>query len=148
MKIKKLSEDKYKQIKLAVKAHISAWYKIPKDLDLDNLNTVRVRYVKKWSEIPKDYSAYIIEIRTRTNYYKLILSESELVDNREFHVNLITEQSVTGVDFAKTLLCSDLWYEYPVIYGELDENFDNVIHYLAEGMYCADNYLEFESLYE
>lgn len=148
MIIEKLESEKKDKIYDAIKNYISAWLKIPSDIDVNNLNIERIRFVKEWG--PKDNKefAYIIEFHTKTDFHRELLSESELDLTVDEHKKNIKIQNENFMLFAKDVLVHDMWYEYPVVFGELDTDFDDTEHYDVGGKYFNDNYRDFKMRYE
>lgn len=148
MIIEKLESEKKDKIYDAIKNYISAWFKIPSDIDVNNLNIERIRFVKEWGQKDNKEFAYIIEFHTKTDFHRELLSESELDLTVAEHKKNIKIQNENYMLFAKDVLVHDMWYEFPVVYGELDTDFDDTEYYDVGGKYFADNYRDFTMRYE
>lgn len=117
---------------------------IPDDISIENLKIKRVRFVKEWGKKGETEKAYIVEIETEQNYYRELLSESELDLSIVEHKGNIEIQNENYMLFAKDFMVNDKWYEYPVIYGELDGTFDKECDYKLGGKYSTDDYEDFD----
>lgn len=147
MFIEKIDEEVKEVIFKTLENYINAWFFIPEDIEPDNLNIKRIRYVKEWGfeESPED--GFIVEFSTKENNYKELLGRSELGMNTPQLKEIIETQSKTWLLSAKDFLSTQEWYKYAVIYGELDNLFDNQKDYKENGDYSGENYLEFEKRY-
>lgn len=146
MIIDKIDKDIYETLIQSVKNYIRAWHKIPHDIDVDNLNISRIRYIKEWRITSED--GFIIEYDTDSDLYRELLGRSELGLTTDQYKILIKEQNENGLLLGKDIVTNQGWYEYPVVFGSLDEVFDDVEYYQEDGKYVGDNYLSFGRKYE
>lgn len=140
MEINKLEKDLFEKIKLSLRNYLIACYKIPTNIDVDNLNIKRIRYVKEWG---LNESAFIIEVGSS----RFLLSFRELGFTTEEFIILIKEQNQNGLLLIKSIITHQEWYEYPVIWGNIDNTFDDNYLYDKDGKYGDDNYINFGKLY-
>lgn len=148
MKIDKLEEGLYHSLEESLRNYIGAWSKIPNDIDLNNLNISRIRYVKEWGKRTEPEDGFIIEFSTKSNTFKELLGRSELnLTLQEYKIS-IQEQNNSGLLFGKDITTNQFWYEYPVIWGTLDKVFDESYLYEAGGRYEGQNYRDFGMRFE
>lgn len=138
--IEKIEIELRELIISSLKKYIYAWHKTPKGLDIENLEIKRIRYVMKWGKIDSPEDAFIIEFNSR----KDVLSRSELGLSTEEFKSLIEKHNQEGILFAKTFISVQEWYEYPVVFGELDPTFDDAKCYEEGGMYEGNDYTTFK----
>ncbi|WP_088361901.1 hypothetical protein [Bacillus cereus] len=143
MKIDKLEEGMFELIEESLRKYIGAWSKIPSDIDLNNLNIIRIRYVKEWGKRTDPEDGFIIEFSTKDNSYKELLGRSELNLTSPEYKDSIEEQNKNGLLFGKDITTKQFWYEYPVIWGTLDKVFDDSYLYEDGGRYEGRNYIDF-----
>lgn len=148
MEINKLEQNIFELLASTMKSYISAWYKIPTDINLERLNIERVRYMKEWGLKDALEDAFIVEISTETDRYRVILARSELGLTTEHFKKIFKEQSENGLLFIKDIIVHQEWYEYPVIWGNLDKVFDDIDLYEKNGKYEKDNYIDFKKKYD
>lgn len=144
MHINRISEPLKGTLLTAVQRYFSSWHEIPADVDVENLNVERIRYIADWSDSGDGLNddAFIFEIETETDSYREVISRSDLhLTVEEFKV-LLEEENKDGRMFGKEVVANQSWYEYPVIYGELDDTFDTEAQYAAGGTYEDDTVIE------
>lgn len=111
---------------------------------------VRFRWVHNFSffdnknneQIERQEDAYIVEcvVQDATNINSLTIL---LTDNEIEGRNWLSERNDFTYNFLKDVLCHQLWYEYPVIWGETDSIFDKKTDYEPGGKYSGTDYKKF-----
>lgn len=144
MHIHKMENELRKQIRTSLQQYILAWHKIPKNIDVEHIAIKRIRYVMNWGLKTAPEVGYIIEFES----HKELLGASELGLSTEEFKRAINEQNENGLLFGKDVVTNQLWYEYPVIYGELDDTFDDVEDYELGGKYAGNEYKSFTTKYD
>lgn len=83
-----------------------------------------------------------MEPRTPAKLQRIVLGDSEIFykgnpPSRKYESHL-----------GKSHICHETWSEYPVVYGNLKEPWDDIEDYEDGGMYSAQDYFDFESKYK
>lgn len=144
MKIDKIEPELLNLLKESIKNYVNAWYEIPKDLDVNNITIKRIRYIKKFGTEDNFEEAFIIEF----SKYKEILCRSEIgCDTAEFK-QILNDEDNFPLRFSKVFVSNQTWYEYPVIYGTLNNTFDDLEDYQNGGIYQSKNYFDFKIKYD
>ncbi|MED2737585.1 hypothetical protein [Bacillus toyonensis] len=148
MRIDKLEKGLFETLEHSLRNYINAWHKIPGDMDVNDLNISRVRYVKEWGLKTAPEDGFIIEFSTDSDSYRELLGRSELsLTTKEFKT-IIQEQNENGLLFGKDVTTKQMWYEYPVIWGTLDNIFDDEYYYENDGKYASNEYANFGMKYD
>ena len=144
MHIQKIESTLTETLRTSLQNYIQAWHKIPQDIDLENLTIERIRYVMNWGLKTAPEEGFILEFGS----HRELLAKSELGRSIEAYKELINEQNENAMLFGKDVVTNDLWYEYPVIYGELDATFDDIEDYEKGGKYAGNEYQNFRNKYD
>lgn len=148
MLINKLEKNILEMIKSSLKNHIESWYKIPKDINTNNIKIERIRYIKDYGLKNSSEDGFIVEFSTTYDYYKVVLGRSELGLNVEEFKISNDIQNKNGLSLGKNLISSQFWYEYPLVWGSLDKTFDDEYCYEKGGKYEGYNYTTFGMRYD
>lgn len=146
--INKLALVEKSLIERTMTAYLKSWFKKPLDIDADNLNIERIRYVQQWGTKTEPEDGFIVEFRTEENRHRELLGRSELgLSVNEFKEKLNVQQK-NGIGFGKLFVTNQTWYEYPVVWGVLDQLFDEERDYTGNGIFSGDDYLRFGGKYD
>lgn len=145
MEIKKIESDLLKTIQSSIRNYLYALLKNPNESYIENLNVKRIRYVKDWLDDSTE-DAFIIEVSAKNEIW--LLSRSELGLTIEEYKKLIHEQNQSGLSLGKDFLTHQVWYEFPIVWGSLDDIFDDIPDYEDGGKYAGNNYTTFKMKYD
>ncbi|WP_336769767.1 hypothetical protein [Bacillus bombysepticus] len=109
-------ENKIKQIKTILPTFIQSWHKIPKDIDVSNINVIEIRRVDGFSR--EDDLAWIIVFNTTQNTYRELLLDEELEYTVEEFKAMFERENKNYRLLARDVVCKQFYYEHPLVYGE------------------------------
>lgn len=148
MKINKLDDELFISLESSLKEYILAWHKIPTDIDVEQIQIDRIRYVKEWGTRTEPEDGFILEFGTASDHHRELLARSELNLKKEQFKTLLEEHNQNGLQFGKDFVTNTEWYEHPVVWGTLDDLFDEAEYYEHGGKYEGADYLAFEKKYD
>lgn len=144
MKIEKLDNHMYDLIVSTLKNYVKARYRNQEELDVENLVIRRIRFIKHWGLRNAPEDGFILEFTSPLGRHKDLLGRSELGRSAEEIKASLDKQQQDGLLFGKSFTTNQDWFEYPVVWGELDSTFDDTRQYTAGGKYESAEYLGFE----
>lgn len=126
MEIDMIGSHLFNKIEQALNRYLRSWYLLPSYIDLDLLYIERIRLIDCWEVGNQKELAYIIEYAGDDEVLHCILSESELKFTIVEHKLLMENEEYQN---KKDYYSNNYWYQYPVVYGPLDNTYDSIDNY-------------------